>query len=95
MPDPRAQPLHSLENAPQRGAGREPALARTLDRRPIGRGIRERDADLDDVRAGLGHREDQRVGGFEIGISCGQEHDHGPLVALPQYPEAFVDSGHQ
>ena len=58
----------------------EGALAGSLDNRPIGNGIAERDTELDDAGSGIDGGEDNFFGCSEIGVAAGDVGDEGGLA---------------
>jgi hypothetical protein len=76
----------------QADAARQRAFARMLDHRTVGHRIGKRHADLDQVRAGVDQRMQQRHDAVRIGIAGGDERDQPGAASCAQVGEAGVDA---
>src|SRR6185437_1158160 len=89
-----AKPADEVEELVQRHSGLQRAQIGRLVDRAISHGVGERDAELDDVRAGAWQPGENVERRFHVGIAARDEGHEGGAVLLFEFGETGGDAAH-
>ncbi|MCY1548996.1 hypothetical protein D9M68_851440 [compost metagenome] len=89
-----AEGFHHRDDLGQANAQRQCAVARALDHRTVGRWVRKRHAEFDDVGTGLDHAVHQIGCDVGIGETGGDEGDQCLAVLRLEVGKGFFDAAH-